>query len=247
MSEVAARPARISAWGQLGLYIVVFAAIYAVVHAAQSAARPHFDLSTPRAMAAFRGAFAIALDWLEVIAMIVLLRLMGRGLSDIGWARRAPVRGWVAAIVAAALYLGFAFSGPILRGAPILTDWSVFRIAMALGIAITAGFCEEAIFRGFVMSRARDGGAPVWLQILLSAVLFGLAHGGWGSMGGKFEVGAMIGAMIATTILGVLLAGAYVLSRRSLVPVVAAHALIDMVIEPWLILFALTGGFVHAQ
>jgi hypothetical protein len=42
-----------------------------------------------------------------------------------------------------------------------------------------------------------------------------------------------------------MLAIAYAVGRRSLMPVVAAHAVIDMIIEPWLMLFAVSGGFQH--
>ena len=69
----------------------------------------------------------------------------------------------------------------------------------------------------------------------------------WGGAGtsGHFELGSMIGAMLATAYLGLMLAITYALGRRSLMPVVAAHAAIDMIIEPWLMLFAVSGGFQH--
>jgi len=245
MSDTSASASRLSAWGSLMLYAAVFVAIYAGVKYAEAALMPRFDLSNLRAMAAFRTAFSIALDWLEAIAMILLLRFRGMRLSDIGWRKGSSVWGWIGALVAVAIYAGFALGGPMLKGQPILTDWSLFRIATALGIGITAGFCEEAIFRGFVMTEARNGGAPLWLQIVLSALLFGMAHAGWGGMTAKFDIGSMIGAMISTAILGVMLAGVYVIGRRSLVPVVVAHGVIDAIIEPWLILFALSGGFAH--
>jgi len=102
------------------------------------------------------------------------------------------------------------------------------------------------MFRGFVMREAEAGGAPVWLQVVLSGLLFGLAHAGWGAIGGtSFNLGAAIGSTVSTGMLGLVLAGIYVAGRRSLMPVIAAHAAIDMIIEPWLILFALSGGFAH--
>jgi membrane protease YdiL (CAAX protease family) len=92
------------------------------------------------------------------------------------------------------------------------------------------------------MTQARDAGLPVALQVILSAVLFGLAHVGWGGLTGHLEIWPMIAAMAATMILGALLAVAYLASRRSLMPVIAGHAAIDMAIEPWLLLFMVSGA-----
>ena len=78
------------------------------------------------------------------------------------------------------------------------------------------------------------------MQIACSAVAFGIAHGTWGLLGGS--VHAAIGAAIATTILGAGLAIVYLVGRRSLAPCIAAHFLIDAVIEPGLLLAAV-GGF----
>jgi hypothetical protein len=44
-----------------------------------------------------------------------------------------------------------------------------------------------------------------------------------------------------TMILGCALAIVYLVGRRSLAPVITAHMLIDMAIEPWLLLFAVSG------
>jgi hypothetical protein len=43
----------------------------------------------------------------------------------------------------------------------------------------------------------------------------------------------------------VLFASVYLLSGRSLLPVAVAHAGSDLLIEPWLIVHALGGGFTH--
>lgn len=233
----------IGPWSALLLFIAVFAGVYVAVKAGQARAMLHFDLSNPRAMVAFRASGSILLIWVEVAALYFLLKLRGQRFANLGWRKRAPVWGWLAAAIAFAIYAGFSFSGPMLKGAPFLTDWSAFRILTALGIGITAGFGEELIFRGFVMTGARDGGAPTWVQVLLSALLFGIAHGGWGGMTANFSIGSMIGAIAGTSILGLMLALVYVASKRSLMPAMFAHGLIDLVIEPWLMLFAVSGGF----
>ena len=71
------------------------------------------------------------------------------------------------------------------------------------------------------------------------------AHAGWGRLTGHVSMAGLIGAVGSTFVLGVLFAAVYLLSRRGLIPVAVAHAGIDCLIEPWLILYALSGGFAH--
>ena len=230
-------------WAVLALFVIAFVAVYFAVRQVEAFVSLRADFSDIRAKAAFRAAFSILLVWSEVAVLAIILKVCGGNFASLGWGANAPLAGWLAALAVAAFYVRFALNGPMLKGAPMLTDWSAFRILMAVGIAVTAGFGEELLFRGFVMTQARAGGASVIVQILLSALLFGFAHGGWGAMGANFNPGAAIGAIISTSILGALLAIVYVLSSRSLMPVMFAHALIDLIIEPWLMLFALSGGF----
>lgn len=242
-AEIVRQP-RIGAVPALLLFIVLFVGVYWAVHVLSAQLAPFFRLETLREKGAYKASVSVVLDWAAFGAMLLVLRLRGQTLRDIGWRKPGSLAGWLTAAVVAVAYVGFTSLGP-LKNAPMLTDWSFYRIGLAVSVGLTAGICEEAMFRGFVMTAARDTGAATWLQILLAAVLFGLGHVGWGGMGSGFSIGAAIGAMISTTFLGAMLAGVYVLGRRSLMPAIAAHAAIDMVIEPWLILFALSGGFVH--
>jgi membrane protease YdiL (CAAX protease family) len=86
----------------------------------------------------------------------------------------------------------------------------------------TAGFGEEMIFRGFLMSGlARCFGASKagWAAaILISSILFGLIH---------INTGA--GAVLITGITGAVLAGIYLLSRRAIWAAYIAHGLADTV------------------
>src|SRR5246127_35905 len=45
-----------------------------------------------------------------------------------------------------------------------------------LGLALTAGLCEEFLYRGFAMAVIARTGLPMGVVVLLSAILFGLAH-----------------------------------------------------------------------
>jgi membrane protease YdiL (CAAX protease family) len=240
MNGVAAR--RIGPWTAIGLIVAVFVVFQIVFPMVRAAIAPHLALNGPRDTVALRAASSIVLVWSLFIAAWILLRLRGQTLSDIGWGRPARIWGWLLAIVFAALYGGGTLMGMIKAGAPVTTDWSLWRIAIALGIGISAGICEETVFRGFIMGQARDGGAHWSVQIILSALLFGLAHAGWAALGGQFEIAKVLGPVVATAILGAMMAVTYLISARSLMPAIFAHGLIDVLIEPWLLLYAVTGG-----
>jgi len=233
---------RIGPWAALVLIIAFFAAMEVVLPIARAAITPHLSMTGPRATVAVRAVSSIVLVWSMFAATYVLLRLRGQTLGDIGFGRPARLWGWLLALLFAAVYGGGTLMGMLKAGAPVTTDWSFFRIAIALGIGISAGICEETVFRGFVMGQARDGGAHWIIQILLSALLFGAAHMGWGGMSGHVQMQQMVGAMTATAILGLMMAASYVAGGRSLTPVIIAHGIIDILIEPWLLLYAVSGG-----
>jgi membrane protease YdiL (CAAX protease family) len=84
-------------------------------------------------------------------------------------------------------------------------------------LAVTAGICEEFLYRGFAIAAFVRVGLPTWLVVVLSSLLFGLAHLYQGR-----------GGFLGTTILG-LLFGAARIVFGSLVPVVAWHIAVDVV------------------
>jgi uncharacterized protein len=110
---------------------------------------------------------------------------------------------------------------------------------LALGLALVSGIFEECVFREMLMDAARNHGANALLQVLLSAIAFGLAHGIWALFRGSWRAG--IGAIVATGILGAALAVVYLASGRSVAPCVAAHCLMNVLIEPGLVLAAVRG------
>jgi membrane protease YdiL (CAAX protease family) len=64
-----------------------------------------------------------------------------------------------------------------------------------LALAVTAGLCEEFLYRGFVMAALAHAGIPGWGTVLLSSILFGLAHlyQGRGGLLGTLLIGAVFG------------------------------------------------------
>lgn len=83
-------------------------------------------------------------------------------------------------------------------------------------LAITAGVCEEFIYRGFAIAALSKSGLPLWLVVILSSILFGLAHAYQGRSG-----------IVSTGVLGVLLAIGR-LGLGSLVPVMMWHVGLDL-------------------
>jgi membrane protease YdiL (CAAX protease family) len=83
-------------------------------------------------------------------------------------------------------------------------------------LAITAGVCEEFIYRGFVLAALFRVGLPVWAAVVLTSLLFGLAHAYQGKAG-----------IVSTGLFGVILAIAR-LVFGNLVPVMMWHAGLDL-------------------
>jgi membrane protease YdiL (CAAX protease family) len=95
------------------------------------------------------------------------------------------------------------------------------EVSLWIALSLSAGFCEEAVFRGYFQRQlgALTGSRPAGL--VLQALLFGIAHGYQG-----------IGACLRITCFG-LVYGGLALWRRSLRPGMAAHAWSD-VYSGWL-------------
>jgi len=84
-------------------------------------------------------------------------------------------------------------------------------------LALTAGICEEFIFRGFVIAALFGAGLSSWTAVIVSSLMFGMAH----LYQGK-------GGSVGTGILGVLFASVRI-AYRSIFPVVIWHAVLDVV------------------
>jgi len=84
-------------------------------------------------------------------------------------------------------------------------------------LAMTAGICEEFIFRGFVIAALFQAGLSAWMAIVLSSAMFGVAHLYQGKSGS-----------VGTGILGALFAWVRI-AYHSLLPVVIWHAVLDIV------------------
>jgi hypothetical protein len=84
---------------------------------------------------------------------------------------------------------------------------------------------------------AREVG-PI-LQVIISGVAFGLAHTAWILF--KGDIKFTFPAILSTSVLGFLLAIIYLVGGRNLGPCIFTHVLINIIIEPWLMLSSVSG------
>jgi len=84
-----------------------------------------------------------------------------------------------------------------------------------IGVSITAGVCEELLFRGYLMHLLTNF-LPIYGVVIVSSLAFGLPHIYQGPI-----------HIIRTTIFGVVMAMIYLLTDSILVPIFL-HALLDM-------------------
>lgn len=104
--------------------------------------------------------------------------------------------------------------------------------------AFATGIVEEIFFRHLLMDFLQSLNVSDVLQILLSGTVFGLAHGTWGIL--RRDMKIVLPVIISTTILGCFLATLYILSGRSTFAPIIAHVLINLIIEPWLMLSSIS-------
>jgi membrane protease YdiL (CAAX protease family) len=183
-----------------------------------------------------------AVVWVANLAMLsalwLQLRRRGQSWADLGFSfDRSGPRGaarlilqavavFVAALVAfvaGAVAAGLVFGRPeqadvsgygYLRGNPLLL------IGILLAVYLASSFGEEALYRGFLITRIAELGGSrqgAWrLGVLLSAVVFGLVHYEWG-----------IAGAIQTGFMGLALGASYLVVGRRLPVLVLAHAGLD--------------------
>jgi len=188
-------------------------------------ARPSVDTKEKLALYAV----TIAFQWMLV--GVVVWRSLVRGLTidELGlgshsWARVAASGLFGAVFIGGLQWLNLRRIGKTEGEAPELLRKLANRLLPVnfleylpyAVLAITAGVCEEFIYRGFAIAAFSKAGLPLWLVVIVSSILFGLAHAYQGR-----------GGIVSTGIFGVLLAIGR-LGFGSLVPVMMWHAGLDL-------------------
>jgi membrane protease YdiL (CAAX protease family) len=199
--------------------------------------------SDPRARRSFYVRLLI-LEWgLSLLALVVWLATPGVDAGQVGlrWPQQwpGPVTGLVVLLVLAFVVV----STRALRGGALLEVAEPVRrpgegrhseppghATLALlprtagerrlftAVGVTAGVCEEWLYRGFFLAvvSALAGGLPTGVLVVIAALAFGLAHAYQGRAG-----------VLTTGVLGGVMAALYLQTGSLLLPVLL-HAAIDL-------------------
>lgn len=175
-------------------------------------------------------ASTIAFQWLAVA--IVGWRVWAHGYTtqQLGLVLHGRTKLLIAGIVGAAVIATLQWlnlrrvsripvesRGPLQAIAERILPQTAVELPPYFALAITAGLCEEFLYRGFAMAALGRVGLSAGLVVLVSSILFGLAH----SYQGR-------GGIVMTFVVGLVL-GASRLAYNSLVPAIFWHSAVDIV------------------
>ncbi len=170
---------------------------------------------------------SIRRQWLLAGLAVALLAVAGAPLAELGLQprmRHLPelLPGLLVLVVlgtalALALRASPAARRRILRPVDALLPRTPQERRLFAAVAVTAGVTEEVVFRGFLLVYLTEvAGVSLPTAMVVSSVLFGLAHSYQGALG-----------VALTGLAGYWLAGLYVLTGSLLLPIVV-HALVDL-------------------
>ncbi len=165
----------------------------------------------------------------ELILFGFLLRWLkgqARTLTDIGWARPTTLTAILVGLVFAIGYSAFTFTNPLIG--QNAAELSLFKLA-GVAVGVVGAIVEECVFRGYVITELERIKVTIPAQILVSGVAFAVIH-----------VGFDLAGMVITLVMGLVLATVYIIGKRSLTPSIISHVAINVLVEPWLLLFIIT-------
>jgi hypothetical protein len=178
----------------------------------------------------------IAYEWILAALALWGIHMRKIPLRQLLGVQRPGARGWLVDIGVALAYwvvavCVLAFLGSVLvkiSGSHIepqkigdvtrkLAPVTGFEMLLFLVLSISAGICEELVFRGYLQQQFARIGRSIWAGVALSALVFGCAHG-YEGLAGVLLIAAY-GAMF----------GVLALLRRGLRAGMIAHAWHDSI------------------
>jgi uncharacterized protein len=175
--------------GVIVLLLLGISVVNALTHHLAAQSRSHLAM------------YAVTLVWEWILLALVHWGLLMRGTplrQLLGVRRPGAAEMWTDIAIA----LGFWFASLVALGAvgfllrlahlhpedirgvvAQMAPASAAELALWVALSISAGICEELIFRGYLQQQFTALTRRIWLGIAISAVFFGLAHGYEGMSG----------------------------------------------------------------
>ncbi|HMD21453.1 MAG TPA: type II CAAX endopeptidase family protein [Alloacidobacterium sp.] len=176
--------------------------------------------------------YAATLAWEWILAGLVFwgIRMRKTPLRQLLGTRRPALRDWRDDLVIAAAFwitsvIILAAIGAVFKLAHLstpqkalaqLAPQNALELLLWVILSISAGICEELTFRGYLLQQFSRVSGKIWIGVVASSLLFGVAHGYEGASG-----------MIAITVYGALFC-ILAIQRGSLRAGMMAHAWQDV-------------------
>lgn len=165
--------------------------------------------------------------WGLALATAGISWVSGYGVAELGLVTLGP---WSTLLLAGVMTLGgvavlFAFRFAGVREPQLVRELmpvSAHDRILFTGVSITAGICEEIVFRGFLIHVLYGATGSLAVALLLSSGVFGVAH--------AYQQPA---GAVRAALLGLILALPLVL-HGSILPSIIAHSAIDILSGLWL-------------
>jgi len=169
-------------------------------------------------------------EWAFVIALLWLMHQHGFSISDLGENIENLHLSIIVTIVLLSVFMVMVYFNvrqlrqmnldkledglrPLKKFLPSNRTESIIFIL----IALTAGICEELLYRGWLQNMLSHGIGSVWIGLVLGAVIFGIGHAYQGKMG-----------MVQTGIIGLIFGIVFIITK-SLVASQILHVIVDVV------------------
>lgn len=222
-------------WGSALVEIVLLGLVYIAVAPAFVRSvdwRALFPASFSQAESATGAGFlaGAVIQLVLVAAFAVMFKTMRSAIK--GSIQFGTAAAWGAALIACVIHATTLAAFFIDDPARIL---EASERNLILSIAPAAdGWSQEVMFRGYVIYRLAQSGAPAVVQILTSAILFAAIHFGFTGN----DPWSVFWPLFGTAVLGGFLAWSVRLGNGALMPAVVCHTLLIIIIQPWLSLNA---------
>ena len=221
-SRSSIRPLVAPAWHTI-VFIAIFVGISVVGGFFQNAVKQHPQAAAPSGNAVSGYVSVLIFEWLLVLYVRMGVHKRGVRLRDLIGGRWATPQAVTKDIALGAglwaVWMGLMNAhllGSGTNAAQGLLPQGILQSLVWIPLALSAGFCEELAFRGYLQKQFQAITGSVAWAVLIQAVVFGIGH--------LYEG---VSAVLRIMLFGVLF-GLLALWRKSLRPGIIAHAWSDI-------------------